>query len=130
MMDSLRGATQNTMFEQWLDATMRPPVQPTPDPLQPPQVSQPTLLPLGQKPECCVQTGCGSMLLELHDCSGSIPTSAQAAHVHSGGQHSCGSGVCKVSFTSSDTYFEFSKLTVQETTSNVPSGKMMQGVRA
>ena len=38
MMDSLRGATQNTMFEQWLDATMRPPVQPTSNPLQSPQV--------------------------------------------------------------------------------------------
>ena len=28
MMDSLRGATQNTMFEQWLGATMQPTLQP------------------------------------------------------------------------------------------------------
>ena len=27
MMESLRNATQNTMFEQWLDATMRPALQ-------------------------------------------------------------------------------------------------------
>lgn len=38
MMDSLRGATQNTMFEQWLDATMRPTLRPAPPPLQPSQV--------------------------------------------------------------------------------------------
>lgn len=44
MMDSLRGATQNTMFEQWLDATMRPPMQPTPTSVQPPQVNSPTSL--------------------------------------------------------------------------------------
>ena len=31
MMESLRSATQNTMFEQWLDATMRPAVQPNQD---------------------------------------------------------------------------------------------------
>jgi len=34
MMESLRSATQNTMFEQWLDATMRPAVQPKQDKLQ------------------------------------------------------------------------------------------------
>ena len=28
MMDSLRSATQHTMFEQWLGATMQPTLQP------------------------------------------------------------------------------------------------------
>ena len=39
MMDSLRSATQNTMFEQWLDATMRPTLQPKQDTPQQHQVS-------------------------------------------------------------------------------------------
>ena len=37
-MESLRSATQNTMFEQWLDATMRPALDPKPDKLQHQQV--------------------------------------------------------------------------------------------
>ncbi|KAA6419094.1 MAG: hypothetical protein FRX49_10834 [Trebouxia sp. A1-2] len=39
MMDSLRSATQNTMFEQWLDATMKPALEPKQDRLHQQQVS-------------------------------------------------------------------------------------------
>ena len=38
MMDSLRSATQNTMFEQWLDATMKPALEPKQDRLHQQQV--------------------------------------------------------------------------------------------
>jgi len=37
-MDSLRSATQNTMFEQWLDATMKPALEPKQDRLHQQQV--------------------------------------------------------------------------------------------
>ena len=40
MMESLRSATQNTMFEQWLDATMRPALQTKQTKAQQPQVHQ------------------------------------------------------------------------------------------
>lgn len=39
MMESLRSATQNTMFEQWLDATMRPALQTKQTKAQQPQVN-------------------------------------------------------------------------------------------
>ncbi|DBB01633.1 hypothetical protein WJX77_010630 [Trebouxia sp. C0004] len=39
MMDSLRSATQNTMFEQWLDATMKPVLEPKQHQLHQQQVS-------------------------------------------------------------------------------------------
>lgn len=89
MMDSLRGATQNTMFEQWLDATMRPSVQPTSSPLPPPQVSKSSFSLSGLNPcmGCAKWPSAGAtlavwmLLLQPHICLGStaVELSVQAA---------------------------------------------------
>ena len=41
MMDSFRNASKNTMFEQWLDATMQPPASVGALPRQQPGAAQP-----------------------------------------------------------------------------------------